>query len=129
MRERPIQLLLGALQSLGGKARSVNGTGCPPVEVETEGLAGGEVTMRGDLSSQYFSALLMVGPLTRRGLTLHVEGEMVSKPYVDLTASVMAAFGARMDRDAGYRTLRVPGGQVYRAREYAVEPDASNASY
>jgi 3-phosphoshikimate 1-carboxyvinyltransferase len=129
MRERPIQPLLDALQSLGVSAVSVNGTGCPPVRVEARGMEGGEIRMRGDQSSQYFSALLMVAPLTRLGLTIHVEREMVSKPYIDLTAGVMAAFGARMERDPEYRTLHVPGGQRYAARDYFVEPDASNASY
>jgi len=129
MRQRPIQPLLDALQALGVRAVSTAGTGCPPVVVEADGMAGGEVSMPGDKSSQYFSALLMVGPLTRDGLTLHVEREMVSKPYIDLTANIMAAFGATMERDADYRTLRVPGGQRYAPREYFVEPDASNASY
>jgi 3-phosphoshikimate 1-carboxyvinyltransferase len=129
MRRRPIQPLLDALQALGVSAVSVRGTGCPPVRVEADGLAGGEVSMPGDTSSQYFSALLMVGPLTPKGLTLRVEGELVSRPYIDLTADVMAAFGARMERDAEYRTLTVPGGQRYEPRAYQVEPDASNASY
>jgi 3-phosphoshikimate 1-carboxyvinyltransferase len=129
MRERPIQPLLEALSALGVRATSLLGTGCPPVEIVTEGLQGGEVTMAGAQSSQYFTALLMVGPLTPRGLTLHVEGEMASKPYIDMTADAMAAFGAHMERDAEFRTLHVPGGQRYTAREYRIEPDASNASY
>lgn len=129
MRQRPIQPLLEALQSLGVRATSIHGTGCPPVLVEADGLRGGEVSLPGDKSSQYFSALLMVGPLTREGLTLHVEREMVSKPYIDLTADIMSAFGATMERDADYRRLHVPGGQKYGAREYFIEPDASNASY
>jgi 3-phosphoshikimate 1-carboxyvinyltransferase len=129
MRKRPIQPLLDALQALGVDAVSVNGTGCPPVRVTAQGIEGGEIRMPGDQSSQYFSALLQVGPLTREGLTIHVEREMVSKPYIDLTADVMAAFGATMERDAEYRLLQVPGGQRYTACDYTVEPDASNASY
>lgn len=129
MRQRPIQPLLEALTALGVRAVSLHGTGCPPVRVEADGLAGGEVSMPGNQSSQYFSALLMVGPLTREGLTLHVERELVSKPYIDLTAEVMAAFGATMEHDAEYTLLHVPGRQAYRPRVYHVEPDASNASY
>ncbi len=129
MRQRPIQPLLDALRALGVNAYSQHDTGCPPVVVEAEGLAGGEVWMPGNQSSQYFSALLQVGPLTRDGLTLHVQGEMVSKPYINMTASVMAAFGATMEHDAEYTRMHVPGGQRYTAREYFVEPDASNASY
>jgi 3-phosphoshikimate 1-carboxyvinyltransferase len=129
MRQRPIQPLLEALQALGVRATSMHGTGCPPVVVEADGLRGGEVTLAGDKSSQYFSALLMVGPLTREGLTLHVDGEMVSKPYIDLTADIMCAFGVTMERDSEYRRLQVAGRQKYQAREYFIEPDASNASY
>ena len=129
MRKRPIQPLLDALQALGVDAVSVNGTGCPPVRVTAHGIEGGEIRMPGDQSSQYFSALLQVGPLTRHGLTIHVEREMVSKPYIDITADVMAAFGATMERDAEYRLLQVSGGQRYTGREYTIEPDASNASY
>lgn len=129
MRKRPIQPLLDALQALGVDALSVNGTGCPPVRVTAHGIEGGEIRMPGDQSSQYFSALLQIGPLTQKGLTIHVEREMVSKPYIDITADVMAAFGVTMERDAEYRLLQVSGGQRYTAREYTIEPDASNASY
>jgi 3-phosphoshikimate 1-carboxyvinyltransferase len=129
MRERPLKPLLEAMAQLGVEARSVHGTGCPPIEVVAHGIEGGEVRMAGDQSSQYFTALLLVGPVTREGLTIHVQGEMVSKPYIDLTARVMGEFGARMERDAEFTRLHVPGGQGYQAREYFVEPDASNASY
>lgn len=129
MRQRPIQPLLDALQGLGVDARSVDNNGCPPVVIEAAGMEGGEVEMPGDTSSQYFSALLMVGPLTRRGLTLRVTREMVSKPYIDLTADIMRRFGAHVERDRDYRTLHVPGGQRYAAQDYRIEPDASNASY
>src|SRR5205085_11968821 len=91
-------------------------------------LEGGTARLAGGQSSQYFSALLMVGPRTRRGVTLEVEGELVHKPYIDLTADVMAAFGATMDWD-DYRVMTAPGQQEYAAREYAVPPDASSASY
>jgi 3-phosphoshikimate 1-carboxyvinyltransferase len=98
------------------------------VEIEGWGLQGGTARLAGGQSSQYFSALLMIGPRTRRGVRLEVEGELVHKPYVDVTADVMAAFGAAMDRD-DYRVMAAPGEQDYRAREYAVPPDASSASY
>ena len=129
MRERPIQPLLDALQALGVRAYSEAGTGCPPVIVEAAGLSGGEVRMRGDQSSQYFSALLQVGPLTRTGIRIHVDGEMVSAPYIDMTAAMMAEFGASMTRDAACSELAVAGRQGYHARKLAIEPDASNASY
>jgi 3-phosphoshikimate 1-carboxyvinyltransferase len=128
MRERPIQPLLDSLAALGVRAVSERGNGCPPVIVEADGLSGGRVRMRGDLSSQYFSALLLVGPLTAQGIEIETEGELVSRPYIDLTADVMARFGATMRHEA-YRRMIVPGGQRYRATDYDVEPDASNASY
>lgn len=128
MRQRPIQPLLDSLTALGARARSEGGNGCPPVIVDAEGLPGGVCRMRGDQSSQYFSALLLIGPLAARGVEIETEGDLVSRPYIDLTAAVMADFGATMRHDA-YRRMVVPGGQRYRACEYSIEPDASNASY
>lgn len=128
MRQRPMQPLLDALVALGAQARSLAGTGSFPIEVIAHGLAGGATRMRGDLSSQFFSALLLIGPLTRDGIDLTVEGELVSRPFVDLTGAVMAEFGATITHDR-YRTMRVAGGQRYRAREYDIEPDASAAGY
>jgi 3-phosphoshikimate 1-carboxyvinyltransferase len=128
MHDRPIGPLLDALVRLGVDARGERRSGYPPVIVEAAGLRGGSVEIDGGISSQFISALLMVGPRTDVGIDLHVRGELVSKPYVDLTASVMAAFGATLDND-GYRRLRVAGRQRYVGRTYDVEPDASGASY
>lgn len=128
MRERPIEPLLAALRQLGAGAISEAGTGCPPVVVQASGLPGGRARIRGDLSSQFFSALLLVAPVTVHGVEVEVEGELVSRPYVDLTAAVMRDFGARMENES-YQRLAVPGSQRYQGREYAVEPDASSASY
>jgi 3-phosphoshikimate 1-carboxyvinyltransferase len=130
MRQRPIQPLLDALAGLGADARSEAGTGCPPVVVRAAGLPGGRVAMTGDRSSQYFSALLLAAPYADRGVTIDVLGELVSKPYMPLTAAVMGAFGVEVELDeAHWRTFRVAPGQRYRGRAYRVEPDASNASY
>ncbi len=128
MRQRPIQPLLESLQQLGVNAYARNNDGCPPVVVETKGFTGGKAHMRGDISSQYFSALLMASPLSQSGVDLEVEGDLVSKPYLDMTASTMAAFGATVTND-GYKRFRVPGGQHYAGRTYDIEPDASGASY
>ena len=128
MRQRPIQPLLDGLSQLGVAARAARGNGCPPVLVDAHGLPGGVARMRGDISSQYFSSILMAAPLSQEGVTLEVEGDLVSKPYVDMTASTMSAFGATMTNEA-YRRFHVPGGQQYRARSYDIEPDASGASY
>jgi 3-phosphoshikimate 1-carboxyvinyltransferase len=128
MRKRPIQPLLDGLRALGVDAESREGTGCPPVVVRAKGVAGGRARMRGDISSQYFSALLLAAPYARRDVEIEVDGDLVSAPYVTMTLSTMAAFGVRAERD-GNRTFRVPAGQHYQARRYAVEPDASAASY
>jgi 3-phosphoshikimate 1-carboxyvinyltransferase len=127
MAKRPIQPLLDALGALGVKATSVRGNGCPPVRVESSGLEGGAVRMAGGISSQYFSALLMVAPCTRRGIDLEVEGDLVSKPYITVTAQAMEAFGATLKNHA-FRRFEVPPG-AYRGTVYGVEPDASAASY
>jgi 3-phosphoshikimate 1-carboxyvinyltransferase len=127
MQKRPIEPLLGAMAALGAKATSLRGNGCPPIRVEGSGLEGGTARMPGGVSSQYFSGLLMVGPCARRGITLEVDGDLVSKPYIDVTAQTMEAFGAAVER-SDYRKFVVPPG-TYRAAQYPIEPDASAASY
>ncbi len=127
MQKRPIQPLLDALATLGVKGTSLRGNGCPPIRIESSGLEGGAVRMAGGVSSQYFSALLMVAPCTRRGITLDVEGDLVSKPYIDVTAQAMKAFGVTF-RSEGFARFEVSPG-AYRATVYDVEPDASAASY
>jgi 3-phosphoshikimate 1-carboxyvinyltransferase len=130
MRQRPIGPLLQALRDLGADVESELGTGCPPVVAHAAGLPGGRTRMAGDQSSQYFTALLLVGAYARYGIEVEVAGELVSKPYLPMTAAVMAAFGVAAELDqAEWRWLRVPAGQHYRGRHYLVEPDASNASY
>ncbi len=128
MRKRPIQPLLDGLRALGVDAESREGTGCPPVIVRARGMAGGRARMRGDISSQYFSALLLAAPYAERGVEIEVEGDLVSAPYIAMTLSTMEAFGVGAERE-GDRHFRVPAGQRYEARDYAVEPDASGASY
>lgn len=130
MRQRPIAPLLQALNDLGGDVRSETGSGCPPVVVQANGLRGGRARMAGDASSQYFTALLLAGPYAREGIEVEVVGDLVSKPYLPMTAAVMAAFGVAADLDATHwRALGVRPGQRYQGRTYRIEPDASNASY
>ena len=130
MRLRPIAPLLEALQDLGADARSELDTGCPPVVVEADGLRGGQTRMAGDLSSQYFSALLLAAPYAREGVSVEIAGDLVSKPYLPMTTSVMAAFGVTADLDTdNWQHLAVRPGQRYTGRVYQIEPDASNASY
>ncbi len=126
MRQRPIEDLLSALRQLGVKAYSEPGTGCPPVVVEADGLRGGPAEIAGNVSSQFLSGVLMAAPYAARPVELTVTGPLVSQPYVRMTMAVMEAFGIRVE-NAGNR-FSVPQGR-YEARQYAVEPDASAASY
>ena len=127
MRERPIGDLLEALQQLGVKFREGQGD-YPPVTI-TGGIGpGGCVKIRGDASSQYLTALLMIAPCLKNGMAVEIEGELVSKPYVDITMKVMADFGVRVENNC-YRRFSVEGGQAYSPRHYDIEGDASAASY
>ena len=128
MRERPIQDLIDGLRLLGVRARSLAGNGCPPVVVNAAGLEGGLTQMPGDRSSQYLSALLMVSPYARNDVEIRVTGNLVSRPYIDMTLRIMRDFGVNVDTwDAN--VFHVKAGQRYTPAEYPIEPDASNASY
>jgi 3-phosphoshikimate 1-carboxyvinyltransferase len=129
MRERPIQGLLDALNQLGARAASEGGNGCPPVIVHANGLRGGAARIRGDISSQFLSGILMAAPVARACVELVIDGPLVSRPYVHMTIDVMNSFGIDVESDADLRTLRIAAPQPYQAREYAIEPDASAASY
>jgi 3-phosphoshikimate 1-carboxyvinyltransferase len=128
MRERPIADLLTGLCQLGVRVASERHNGCPPVVVEADGIAGGTVTVKGDVSSQFLSALLLAAPAARGDLTLRVEGGLVSQPYVAMTVAMMRQWGLEV-QSAGGREFRVPGRQRCSVAEYAIEPDASAASY
>jgi 3-phosphoshikimate 1-carboxyvinyltransferase len=129
MRERPIADLLDALNQLGADVRSENGNGCPPVIVHANGLPGGNATVRGDISSQFLSALLMAAPAARSRVELTIQGKLVSQPYVTMTAGVMRAFGVDVDASSDLARFDIRAPQAYVACRYVVEPDASAASY
>ena len=128
MRERPIRDLVGALLTLGVDAECLNGHGCPPVRVQGGGLPGGKCRLRGDVSSQFLTALLQAAPYARQDVEIEIVGDLISKPYIDITQSVMQSFGVSMHNE-DYQRLRVPSRQRYLGREYVIEADASNASY
>lgn len=127
MRQRPAADLLLALNRLGSDARSDLDTGCPPLTIRADGLDGGFVDVRGDVSSQFLSGLLMALPCARKPTSVEVVGTLVSKPYVDMTLRVMNDFGLQ-PTNRNYKRFNVEPG-LYRGREYCVEPDASAASY
>ncbi len=128
MRERPIADLIDALNQLGARVTSELANGCPPVRIDTDGLTGGHATIRGDISSQFLSGLLMACPLAKRDVDLVVQGRLVSQPYVTMTLGVMEAFGVTVDA-GDLSHFAIPHGFGYRAAHYPVEPDASAASY
>lgn len=128
MRARPISPLLDALQQLGVQAESIEGTGCPPVRIVANGIAGGTTRLDGTISSQYLTALLIAAPLARSDVSIEIEGELVSKPYIDMTGAIMNDFGVAVDHD-GYQRFLVRSGQRYQPRDYFIEADASAASY
>ncbi|WP_422931025.1 3-phosphoshikimate 1-carboxyvinyltransferase [Singulisphaera sp. PoT] len=127
MRQRPVSDLLAALNGLGAEAKSDLGTGCPPVTITASCLDGGNAFVRGDVSSQFLSGLLMAVPYSRDTTTIEVQGTLVSLPYVTMTLEVMEAFGVRISNRKNRRFDIQPA--RYSGREYAVEPDASAASY
>lgn len=132
MRQRPIQPLLDALNALGAEAVSEAGTGCPPVIVRARELKGGEVSVRGDLSSQFLSALMMVAPCASGAVTIHIEGTLVSAPFVQMTLRMMKQFGVDACWEERNARIVVPAPQQYHLTgdaTYAVEPDATAASY
>jgi 3-phosphoshikimate 1-carboxyvinyltransferase len=128
MRERPIRDLLDALGQLGVSATSDAENGCPPVTVHADGLYGGAVRVKCDTSSQYVSGLLMAVPFGAGDTVVEVAGEAVSEPYIAMTVAMMRDFGLVVD-EVGPGRFVVPGHQTHARRTYAVEPDASSASY
>jgi 3-phosphoshikimate 1-carboxyvinyltransferase len=128
MRERPIGPLLEALRGWGVDIESIHGTGCPPLSILASGLVGGKTVLPEGKSSQYLSSLLLVAPYAEQTAELEVVGEILSKPYVAMTLDVMAAFGISAEATPDFARFIIEKG-CYRAREYRIEGDASNASY
>jgi 3-phosphoshikimate 1-carboxyvinyltransferase len=125
MAKRPIHVLVDALRALGADVTCP--TGCPPLTIRGGRLRGGRVRMRGDQSSQYFSALLMAAGFADADLDVEIEGSLVSRPYVDITRRMIADFGGDVaETPAGFH---VRARRTLRGRDYAIEPDASSASY
>ncbi len=130
MHERPIGDLVDALRQMGADIRYLGNEGYPPLEIRPGTIrAGGRVTVRGEASSQFLTALLMALPLTGAGAVVDVAGELISRPYIDITLNLMARFGVTVERD-GWREFRIPAGARYRSPGMVfVEGDASSASY
>jgi len=128
MEERPILPLMKALQGWGVTIRSLKENGCPPLEIIADGIKGGNTILPEGKSSQYLSSLLLVAPYTGTPATLKVEGEVFSKPYVRMTLAVMDSFGINVQASPALNSFSIPSGS-YKGHTYAVEGDASSASY
>ncbi len=129
MCQRPIGILVDALQALGAEIDYVQEAGYPPLQLKGFRYQGNnQLAIRGDVSSQYISALLMVAPLLPEGLVLTITGELGSKPYIEMTLKQMEAFGVTVAADWDNKTITVAP-QAYQAIPYAVESDWSGASY
>ena len=127
MRHRPIATLVDALLRLGADIEYVGEHGFPPLRIIGKPLLGGELEMAGSISSQYISALLMIAPMLERGLTLHLTGDIISRPYIDLTLWMMGEFGAHAEWTSADTIVVEP--KAYQMREYIIENDWSSASY
>ena len=129
MKERPIGHLVDALREAGAKISYKENEGYPPLLIEAEGLRGGDVKIDGAISSQFLTALLLAAPMAKEDMTISIIGELVSKPYIDITLHIMKEFGVDVVND-NYKTFSIKGGQTYKAvKTFMVEGDASSASY
>ena len=126
MKNRPIKILVDALNSLGARVEYMEKEGYPPLRIFGSALQGGEVSLAGGVSSQYISALLMIAPLMENGLTLHLEGAVISKPYINLTLQLMEQYGVKAEWNG--QTIKVRP-QDYNPIPFTVESDCSAASY
>jgi 3-phosphoshikimate 1-carboxyvinyltransferase len=127
MKLRPIKLLVDALRELGARIDYLEAEGFPPIQLKGMQPAGtASLSIRGDVSSQYISALMMIAPVLPQGLTLYLEGNIGSRPYIEMTASLMKQFGATVHFEAN--TITIPN-QAYTPDTYTVESDWSAASY
>ncbi|MEF8805659.1 MULTISPECIES: 3-phosphoshikimate 1-carboxyvinyltransferase [Bacteroides] len=127
MQQRPIQILVNALRELGAEINYINNEGFPPLRIKGTELKGNEITLKGNVSSQYISALLMIAPALKNGIVLHLSGEIISRPYINLTLQLMQDFGAKAAWTSSDSISVAP--QPYTSIPFTVESDWSAASY
>ncbi|MGX2969630.1 3-phosphoshikimate 1-carboxyvinyltransferase [Ursidibacter sp. B-7004-1] len=129
MKERPILHLVDALRQLGANITYLENEGYPPIAIRNTGLKGNYVKIDGSISSQFLTALLMAAPLAENDMTIEIIGDLVSKPYIDITLAMMRDFGVTVSHQ-NYQLFSVKGQQKYHSpQQYLVEGDASSASY
>jgi 3-phosphoshikimate 1-carboxyvinyltransferase len=128
LQARPMQDLLDGLARLGVRARSLGTGGGAPIEIDGGAVPGGCAELDCSVSSQFLTALLLIGPYARDGIEVCVTRGPVSRPYIDITIDVMRRFGVEVER-RGYEWFKVPGGGCYRAADHVIEADCSQAGY
>ena len=127
MKERPIGILVDALRKLGADITYEGTEGYPPLRITGQTIEGGELEIEGSVSSQYISALLMIGPVLKKGLEVKLTGDIISRPYIDLTLWMMREFGANAEWTANDTITVKP--KPYVNGDYVIENDWSGASY
>jgi len=128
MHERPLADLLDCLAQMGVKAIPAYHNGCPPIDIDGDGVPGGNVKLAGDKSSQYLTSLLLSAPYFKNDTSILIKGDLTSKSYADITLDIMKTFGVAVKND-DYKNFGVQAGQVYKSQTYKVEGDWSSASY
>ena len=129
MKERPIKHLVDTLQQAGASIQYLENEGYPPIAIRNLGISGGKVQIDGSISSQFLTALLMAAPLAENDMEIEILGELVSKPYIDITLAMMKDFGVTVEHH-NYQRFLIKGQQSYVSpKTYLVEGDASSASY
>ncbi|MGB9937133.1 MAG: 3-phosphoshikimate 1-carboxyvinyltransferase [Methanobacterium sp.] len=127
LRTRPMQDLLDALEGLGVTALSTRGNGKPPICIRGS-FKGGKTDIKGNVSSQFISSLLIAAPYAEKQVDINIKGDFISKPYVDMTTDVMEKFGVIPDYNKQNNSFHIDP-QTYKARDYTIEGDYSSASY
>jgi 3-phosphoshikimate 1-carboxyvinyltransferase len=128
MTERPISDLVDALTQMGAKIQYEVTEGYPPVRVMAAGLEGGDISVAGNISSQYLTALLISGPCCKKDLHITVKGELISKPYIQMTILTMEKFGVKV-RNKDFKEFHIPVRAYKTPGDFDIEGDASSASY
>ena len=129
MKERPIGHLVEALRQAGANVEYLENKNFPPLKIKGTGLKGGVIEINGSISSQFLTAFLMSAPMAQEDVTIKIIGELVSKPYIDITLHIMSQFGVQVENH-GYQEFVIRHGQSYSSPgEFLVEGDASSASY
>ena len=126
MKNRPIKLLVDALNSLGARIEYVDKEGFPPLKIYGSALTGGDISLNGGVSSQYISALMMIAPYMQNGLKIKLEGNVISVPYIQMTMRMMKEYGVEMSFENNIIDIKP---QLYKPVQYKVESDWSAASY